>query len=107
MDTLWREGELPARRVADILGTEVGWNVNTTYTLIKRCIQKGAIERTDPGFQCRALIPKEAVQAAETDELVGKLFDGSVDKLFASLLGRKNLTAEQIQRLRDIVGELE
>ena len=107
MDTLWREGELPARRVADILGTEVGGTVNTPYTLIKRCIQKGAIERTDPGFQCRALIPKEAVQAAETDELVGKLFDGSVDKLFASLLGRKNLTAEQIQRLRDIVGELE
>ena len=107
MDILWKEGDVPARHVADALARETGWNKNTTYTLIKRCIQKGAIERTDPGFQCRALIPKEAVQAAETDELVGKLFDGSVDKLFASLLGRKNLTAEQIQRLRDIVGELE
>ena len=49
----------------------------------------------------------EAVQAAETDELVGKLFDGSADKLFASLLGRKKLSAEQIVRLKEIVGELE
>ena len=107
MDVLWREADRPARQLAEALESEVGWNVNTTYTLIKRCIKKGAIQRTDPGFQCHALIPKEAVQAAETDELVGKLFDGSVDKLFASLLGRKNLTSEQIQRLRDIVGELE
>ena len=107
MDVLWTEGDKPARQIADILESEVGWNINTTYTLIKRCIKKGAIQRTDPGFQCHALIPKEAVQAAETDELVGKLFDGSVDKLFASLLGRKNLSSEQIQRLRDIVGELE
>ncbi len=106
MDVLWREGDLPARQVAAVLEAEVGWNVNTTYTLIKRCMKKGAIQRTDPGFRCHALIPKEAVQAAETDELVGKLFDGSVDKLFASLLGRRNLTAEQVRRLRDIVEEL-
>ena len=107
MDVLWREGDCPARQIANTLETEVGWNVNTTYTLIKRCMKKGAVQRTDPGFLCHALIPKEAVQAAETDELVGKLFDGSVDKLFASLLGRKKLSAEQLQRLRDIVGELE
>ncbi len=107
MDVLWREGELPARQVADILENEVGWNVNTTYTLIKRCIKKEAIERTDPGFHCRALIPKEAVQEAETDELINKIYDGSADKLFAALLGRKKLSDEQIQRLRDIVDELE
>ena len=106
MDVLWREGELPARQIAAILGNAVGWNVNTTYTLIKRCIKKGAVARTDPGFQCRALIAREAVQDAETDELVGKLFDGSVDKLLASLLGRKKLSAEQLQHLKDIVEEL-
>ena len=38
---------------------------------------------------------------------MGKLFDGSADKLFASLLGRKKLSAEQIVRLKEIVGELE
>lgn len=107
MNVLWREGDRPARQIADRLENEVGWNVNTTYTLIKRCIKKGAIERLEPSFRCRPLVAKEEVQAAETDELVGKLFDGSADKLFASLLGRKKLSAEQIARLKEIVGELE
>ena len=107
MGVLWREGDCTARHIADVLGQEVGWNVNTTYTLIKRCIQKGAVERSEPHFMCHALVQKEAVQRSETDELIGKLFDGSADKLFAALLGRKKLSAEQIERLRQIVGELE
>lgn len=107
MDVLWREGDTTAKRIAEILNGEIGWNRNTTYTLIKRCMEKGAIERFEPNFMCHALIPKEEVQEAETNELINKIYDGSADKLFAALLGRKKLSAEQIQKLKDIVGELE
>ena len=74
---------------------------------IKRCIKKGAIERSEPGFMCHALVPKEDVQEAETNELINKVYDGSADKLFAALLGRKKLTAAQIEKLKQIVGDLE
>lgn len=107
MDVLWKQGDTPAKLIAKALTEELGWNVNTTYTLIKRCIKKGAIERSEPGFLCHALIPKEAVQEAETNELINKVYDGSADKLFAALLGRKILSAEQIEKLKQIVGELE
>lgn len=107
MDVLWKEGDTPARKIAELLTAELGWNVNTTYTLIKRCIKKGAIERSEPNFMCHALIPKEDVQEAETNELINKIYDGSADKLFAALLGRKKLSAEQIEKLKQIVGELE
>ena len=107
MDVLWREGDQPAKYVARTLTGELGWNVNTTYTLIKRCIKKGAIERTEPNFMCHALIPKEDVQEAETNELINKIYDGSADKLFAALLSRKKLSAEQIDKLKKIVGDLE
>ena len=105
MDVLWREGDKTARSIANVLEKEVGWNVNTTYTLIKRCIKKGAILRSEPNFMCHALIPKEAVQEAETTELINKIYDGSVDKLFAALLGRKKLSAEQMERLKQIVDD--
>ena len=107
MDVLWKEGDVPARHIADILGKELGWNKNTTYTLIKRCMKKGAIERSEPNFMCHALIPKEEVQEAETNELIDKIYDGSADKLFAALIGRKKLSADQIEKLKQIVGELE
>lgn len=107
MDVLWREGDCTAKYIANALTKEVGWNINTTYTLIKRCIKKGAIERSEPNFMCHALIPKEKVQEAETDELINKIYDGSVDKLFSALLGRKKLSEAQIEKLKQIVGNLE
>ena len=106
MDVLWKEGDSMAKHVADVMKERYGWNVNTTYTLLKRGIKKGAVERTDPNFVCHALIKQEQVQAQETDELLHKVFDGSVDKLFASLLGRRNLTAEQVEKLKEMVEEL-
>ena len=104
MSVLWNEGDLPAKRIAEKLTAEVGWNKNTTYTLIKRCMKKGAIERQEPNFMCHALIAKEEVQETETNELIDKVYDGSADKLFAALLGRKKLSIDQVEKLRQIVG---
>lgn len=107
MDVLWKEGDATAKRISDVMTQRYGWNINTTYTLLKRCIKKGAVERIEPNFVCHALIPREDVQVLETNELLQKVFDGSVDKLFASLLSRKNLSAEQIERLKRMVAELD
>lgn len=105
MGVLWKQGDTTAKQISNILKEEVGWNINTTYTLIKRCIGKGAIERREPNFMCHALIPREEVQAAETDELIDRIFDGSADKLFAALIGRKKLSKEQIGKLKQLVEE--
>lgn len=107
MDVLWREGDCTAKHISDVLKEEVGWNMNTTYTLIKRCISKGAILRSEPNFTCHALVEKEVVQEAETNELINKIFDGSADKLFAALLGRKKLSKEQIENLKQMIDDLE
>lgn len=107
MDVLWRDGDLTAKKISDILKEEIGWNMNTTYTVIKKCITKGAIARSEPNFMCHALVTKAMVQESETEELIDKLFDGSPDLLFASLLGHKQLSREQIEKLRQMVTEWE
>jgi len=107
MEILWREGESTAKRMADELKDTTGWNVNTTYTMIKRMIGKGIIERREPGFVCVPLVEKASVQAAETDDLIDRVFDGSADLLFASLLSRKRLSKEQIDKLKDMISKLE
>ncbi|MDE6706914.1 MAG: BlaI/MecI/CopY family transcriptional regulator [Oscillospiraceae bacterium] len=107
MSVLWNKGDCPARHIAEVLTNEYGWNINTTYTLIKRCIKKGAIERSEPNFICHALVRKEEVQKAETNELINKVYDGCAEKLFAALLGRKKISAKQIERLKQIVDKWE
>ncbi|WPP39353.1 BlaI/MecI/CopY family transcriptional regulator [Paenibacillus hunanensis] len=107
MHVLWELGDSPARQIANELTEQYGWNVNTTYTLIKRCIKKGAIERSEPNFVCHALVSREEVQQKGTVDLVNRIFGGSTNKLFASLLGKKELTDEQIERLKKMVDELD
>lgn len=107
MDVLWREGEVPARAVVDELAQTMGYKSSTTYTLITRCIAKGAVERVEPGYRCRALIAQDDVQASETDEFIDRIFNGSVDKLFSSLIKRKKISAQEFARLSALIDEAE
>ena len=106
MNVLWDEGDVTAKYVSERIAERYGWNINTTYTLLKRCVKKGAVERREPGFVCHALIKREQIQVQETEALLHKVFSGSVDNLFASLLTSKKLSDEEIKRLKRMVEEL-
>lgn len=107
MDVLWKHGDTTAKRISEILNSDIGWNVNTTYTIIKRCIHKGAISRTEPNFVCHAEVSKQEIQQAELSTFIDKLFDGAADKLFAALIDNKDISDENIQKLKDLVNKLE
>ena len=107
MEVLWKEGNLTAGQISKILKEEIGWNRNTTYTVIKKCIEKGAIERVEPKFICKAMISKEDVQAYETEELIKSVFDGSKRNFFAALLSEKTLTRDELQQLKDLINQME
>ena len=107
MEVLWKEGNLTAGQISKILKEETGWNRNTTYTVIKKCIEKGAIERVEPKFICKAMISKEDVQAYETEELIKRVFDGSKRNFFAALLSEKTLTRDELQQLKDLINQME
>ncbi len=105
MKVIWEHGDITAKEVSNILKDQIGWNMNTTYTVIKKCIAKGAIERKEPRFICHALITKEEVQVASTDELVNKMFGGSSSLMFASLLNNRRLSRSEIENLKKIISE--
>lgn len=107
MDILWKDGDTTAKRIAEILKEQVDWSKTTTYTVIKKCIDKGAIERYEPNFVCHPLVTREQAREAETTELINKMYDGAADQLVASILGRRNLSPEEIKRLKQLVENLE
>ena len=107
MEILWSRGDTSAKELAELLAAQVGWSKTTTYTVIKKCVDKRAIERIEPGFVCHALLEKQQVQQQETSELIDKLYDGAPDALVASLLGSKKLSPKEIQRLKALVEELD
>lgn len=106
MEVLWENGEATAKRIAEILGEQVGWSKTTTYTVIKKCIDKGVIGRREPHFVCSPLITREQVREFETTELINKMYNGATDQLVASILENRRLSPEEIDRLKQLVEKL-
>lgn len=105
MELLWSNKELAAKDISKIIKEYIGWEKNTTYTVIKRLIDKGAIERIEPGFICRAIISKQTVQETETDALINKLYNGSLNSFFVEYIRNKNLTRAEIFEMERIISE--
>ena len=107
MEMLWKHGDLSAGQMAKLLKDAVGWNRNTTYTVIKKCIDKGAITRHEPNFMCQAAISKDVVRETETNELIDKMFDGSRAQFFAAFLSDNDLSEEDIRLVKAMLNEFE
>ena len=107
MEVLGQENDRTAKEISLCLADTIGWNKNTTYTVIKKCVEKGAIERREPNFVCHAAITKAQAQKEEADTLVDKVFGGSAELLFASILRDRSLSKEELARLKALVEEYE
>lgn len=107
MEALWKGGDLTAGQLAKILKERTGWNRNTTYTVVKKLIAKGAVARSEPNFICRAAITKECVRQSEAEELIDRLFDGSADLFLSAYMSGKGLSEQEIAGLKRLVDELE
>ena len=103
MEIIWEHEPVSAKEVSLLADKEIGWNKNTTYTVIKKLIDKGYINREEPGFICTSLISKDEVQKSEAKGLVDKLFAGSKKALFSALLEDEELTDDEISELRDLI----
>lgn len=107
MEVLWQRGPVTAKEIADILGEQVGWNKNTTYTVVKKCVEKGAVDRGEPGFVCTPLVTREEVQRSETEQLIDKMFGGSNELFFSSFLKNQGIAQSEAERLAQLIKEVE
>lgn len=105
MELLWSNKALAAKDISKIIKEYVGWERNTTYTVIKRLIDKGAITREEPGFMCKASVSKRTVQDTETKALFTKFYNGSLHTFLVEYLGNQKLTDAEVVELERILNE--
>ena len=103
MEPLWEDGPQTAGVLAKRLGESRGWNRNTTYTVVKKLIDKGAVERRDPGFVCVPRVTREEVQRLETDSLISRLFGGSKTQFLSAFLSERDLAPDEAEQLRKLI----
>ena len=102
MELLWSNKELAAKDISKIIKEYIGWEKNTTYTVIKRLIDKGAVQRTDPGFICSALVSQRSVREIETKRLLNQFYNGSLQTFISEYLKNQRLSDGDIAELQKL-----
>ncbi len=100
LELIWEHEPISAKALSVLAADVIGWNKNTTYTVLKKLVSKGYIRRTDPDFVCTSLVSKVDVRRAETKSLTDRLFGGSKTALFSALLADEELSEEELAELR-------
>ena len=102
MEIVWAHEPISAKELSLFASEKMGWNKNTTYTVIKRLIEKQVLSREEPGFICRSLIKRTEVQKEQANSLIEKLFDGSKKNFFAAFADEK-LDEDEIAELKKLI----
>ena len=103
MEIIWEKSPITAKEISLIAAETIGWNKNTTYTVIGKLEKKGFIQRQEPGFICTPLVSQSQMQKVEAASLVKKLFGGSRKALFSALLEDEPLSDEELNALREMI----
>lgn len=107
MEIIWRNPPIIAKELVKLAEKELSWNKNTTYTVLKKLVEKNALKRDDPNFVCTPMVTKEQVQLNETNSLINKFFNGSKKAFFSAFIGKEKLTTDEIEELKHIIDKNE
>jgi len=106
MKIVWEYEPVSAKKISLLAAEKFKWNKNTTYTVIKRLIDKGILIRNEPDFICTSVFKEQDFQKAETKTLIEKLFNGSRSTFFATFADEK-LLPDEIDALRALIEKKE
>lgn len=109
MRVLWEaEKELSLTEIRKTLEEKSNWETSTIKTLLRRLCEKGVVlaEKKEV-FYYNPLVTEVEYNEYITQNLIDRLYSGSVKNLVASLLGSKKLKETDIEELRSLfkVGE--
>jgi predicted transcriptional regulator len=107
MELLWQHEGASAKELALLAAAQIGWNKNTTYTVIKKLVAKGVVQREEPGFVCRSLLSRAEAGRGEAQEVLRSFFGGSLKAMFSAFMAEGALTEEEAAELRRLIGERE
>ncbi|MBE9918433.1 BlaI/MecI/CopY family transcriptional regulator, partial [Paenibacillus donghaensis] len=104
MRVLWANPDCPSSEVVKQMGEKMGWNPNTTRTLLNRLVQKEAVgAKAEKGSKRNQLfystISEREYLRSETTSFMKKLYDGALKPMLANFLEDKKLHAQEIEDL--------
>jgi predicted transcriptional regulator len=109
MDVLWLKGASTVQQVLDALPGEPSLAYNTGLTTIRILEKKGYVRHIKDGraHVYRAMVRREDATRSEIQHLVSRFFANSHELLVLNILESRHIDAEELKRLREMLGKAE
>jgi len=105
MSVLWDVGPATVAQVRERIADELAYT--TVLTVLRTLEQKGYVGHTEDGraHRYKPLVKREVAGRTALRRLVEKVFDGSPELLLTQLVSDKNLSDEELRRLRKLLAD--
>jgi predicted transcriptional regulator len=105
MKILWRRGESAVNNLVASMPDGEPLAYNSVLTTIRILEQKGYVDHRQEGraFVYRPCVAEQEASRSEVRHLMGRFFGNSRERLLLSLLGDEEISAEELQRLKDAI----
>lgn len=103
MCVVWENAPVNSGELVRLCEEALGWKKSTTYTVVRKMCEKGYIANEDAVVT--VLIPKEQVQAEESQFFVERTFGGSLPDFIAAFLGGKKISTDEARVLKKMIDE--
>ena len=98
---MWEHEPVSSLELVKLCQEQLGWKSTTTYTVIKRLSERGVVKNENTIVT--SLVSKEAVQAAEIEEMVEKTFEGSLPAFVAAFTKHRAISQEEIDAVQAMI----
>lgn len=108
MEALWERSPQTASEVAKSLHPSTGWAVNTVRTMLARLGEKRAVVAGENEAGVRVFSPaweREVMVRMESESFLKRVFQGSAQPLLVHFASRSNLSAAEIDQLKQLLDE--
>jgi predicted transcriptional regulator len=109
LKVLWAKGPSTVRQVNDQINIELETGYTTTLKLMQIMTDKGLVLRDKSAFKH---VYKPAVSAEITEkqivgDMMDKVFSGSAERLVMRALAAKQVSAEELKKIRQLLDKME
>ena len=103
-DLIWEKAPVGSGELAKLCEKVFAWKRTTTYTMLKRLCDRKLFANNSGVVE--VLMTREEFQAAQGEQFIDEIFDGSLPRFLAAFSRRKKMSSEEVQELRRLIEKM-
>lgn len=103
MNLIWEVAPINSTELVKLTEERLGWKKSTIYTVVRRLAKKQILKSEKAIVSY--LVEKEAIQQLKGEEVIGKVYEGSIGVFLSAFLSKTKITQKEADELKKMIDE--